>query len=168
MRCHETAAMRSSAPRPERPQMQAVSLAEIASRSLYRGSRVSASAAAWRSFTSIRSSLRCSPRMIDQTSPMGTMFASAPIVPTVVEVRVLRISFDALSRYCERSATTSIRPVEAIGSPMVADLYVCAGHAEQLVTRARAKGIDVAPWPPWTIWRLIRRCARSSSFCPPT
>jgi hypothetical protein len=45
-------------------------------------------------------------------------------------------------------ATTNIRPVDAIGSPMVADLYVCAGHAEQLAARARVKGIEIAMWPP--------------------
>ena len=56
---------------------------------------------------------------------MGTMFANAPIVPTVAAVQVLRISFDAPCRYCRRPATTNIRPVDAIGAPMVADLYVC-------------------------------------------
>jgi len=61
---------------------------------------------------------------------------------------MLRISFDAPCRYCRRPATNNIRPVDAIGSPMVADLYVCAGHADQLVARARAKGIEVSPWPP--------------------
>jgi len=79
---------------------------------------------------------------------MGAVFANAPIQPTCVEIQILRIYFDALCRYCRRPAITNIRPVDAIGSPMVADLYVCAGHAEQLVERARAKGIELSPWPP--------------------
>jgi hypothetical protein len=78
------------------------------------------------------------------------VFANAPIEPTVVEVQVVPIYFDALCRYCRdgRRATTNIRPVDAIGSPMVADLYVCPSHAEQLVARAREKGLDVSMWPP--------------------
>jgi hypothetical protein len=79
---------------------------------------------------------------------MGTIFANAPIVPTVVEVPVLRIYFDAPCRYCRRRATTNIRPVDAIGAPMVADLFLCDAHAEQLVARARAKNLEVSPWPP--------------------
>jgi hypothetical protein len=79
---------------------------------------------------------------------MGAVFANAPIEPTVAAVQVLRISFDAPCRYCRRRAATNIRPVDAIGSPMVADLYVCEGHGDQLIARARAKGIDVTLWPP--------------------
>jgi hypothetical protein len=81
---------------------------------------------------------------------MGAVFANAPIQPTAVEVQVMTIYFDAPCRYCRdgRRATTNIRPVDAIGSPMVADLYVCAAHAEQLVARARAKGLEVSMWPP--------------------
>jgi hypothetical protein len=79
---------------------------------------------------------------------MGTMFANAPIVPTVAAVQVLRIYFDASCRYCRLPARTNIRPVDAIGSPMVADLYVCTAHAAQLVARARAKGLEVSLWPP--------------------
>ena len=65
---------------------------------------------------------------------MGAIFANATIHPTVVEVQVMTIYFDAPSRYCRdgRRATTNIRPVDAIGSPMVADLYVCTGHAKPL------------------------------------
>ena len=82
--------------------------------------------------------------------PMGAIFGNAPILPTAVEVQVLPIHFDAPCRYCQdgRRATTNIRPVDAIGSPMVADLYVCTPHAEQLVARAREKGLDVLMWPP--------------------
>jgi hypothetical protein len=79
---------------------------------------------------------------------MGAILAHAPIQPAVSQVQVLCISFDAPCRYCRRRATMSIRPVDAIGSPMVADLYVCTAHAEQLEVRARAKGIEVAVWPP--------------------
>ncbi len=80
---------------------------------------------------------------------MGAVFSNAPIVPTVGEVQVLRIIFDAPCRYCRRPATTNIRPVDAIGSPiMVADLYVCTGHAQQLVSRASAKNLEITVWPP--------------------
>jgi hypothetical protein len=43
---------------------------------------------------------------------MGTMFANAPIVPTVAAVQVITIYFDAPFRYCRdgRRATTNIRP----------------------------------------------------------
>jgi hypothetical protein len=50
---------------------------------------------------------------------------------TVAAVQVIRISFDAPCRYCRRRAITNIRPVEAIGSPMVADLYVCESDTLQ-------------------------------------
>jgi hypothetical protein len=30
----------------------------------------------------------------------------------------------------------------------VGDLYVCDAHAEQLVARARARGLEVSMWPP--------------------
>jgi hypothetical protein len=80
--------------------------------------------------------------------PDGHQFASTPTMPTVAAVQVLRIAFDVRCRYCRRPATTNIRPVDAIGSPMVADLYVCERHADELVARARAKGIDVTSWPP--------------------
>jgi hypothetical protein len=79
---------------------------------------------------------------------MGAILGHAPIQATVVEVQVLRISFDASCRYCRRAATTNVRPVDAIGSPMVADLYVCDPHAEQLVARARAKNLEITIWPP--------------------
>jgi hypothetical protein len=79
---------------------------------------------------------------------MGTMFANAPIAPTVTTVQVLQISFETPCRHCRRRATTSIRSVDAIGSPMVADLYVCDAHANHLVARARAKNIEVSKWPP--------------------
>ncbi len=76
---------------------------------------------------------------------MGTMFANAPRVPTVAAAaQILRIYFDGDCRCCGHPATTNIRPVTAIGSPMVADLYVCTPHAEQPVARARAKGIEVS------------------------
>jgi hypothetical protein len=39
----------------------------------------------------------------------------------------LSFGFDAPCRYCRRCATKSIRPVDAIGSPIVADHNVCAG-----------------------------------------
>jgi len=81
---------------------------------------------------------------------MGGIFADARIVPAVVEVQVLAIQFQAPCRYCRggRPATTNIRPVDAIGSPMIADLYVCTSHAGQLVERARAKNLKVSVWPP--------------------
>jgi hypothetical protein len=81
---------------------------------------------------------------------MGAVFANAPTEPTCVAIQVLRISFDSPCRYCRdgRRATTYIRPVDAIGSPMVADLYVCAAHGEQLIGRAKAKGLEVSMWPP--------------------
>jgi hypothetical protein len=70
---------------------------------------------------------------------VGATFANAPIQPTSVEIQVLRIYFEAACRYWpdDRRATINIRPVDAIGSPMVADLYVCEGHAENLIARAR-------------------------------
>ena len=57
---------------------------------------------------------------------MGTMFANAPIVPTVVAVQVGKIYFDAPCKYYRdgRPATTNIRPVDYIGRPM-ADMNVC-------------------------------------------
>jgi hypothetical protein len=70
------------------------------------------------------------------------MFATAPIQPTVVEVEVMPIYFDATCRYCRRPATTKIRPVDGIGRPM-ADLNVCDGHAGQLVQRAKVKNPEV-------------------------
>jgi len=78
---------------------------------------------------------------------MGAIFSNAPIQSTVVAVQVIRISFDASCRYCWRRATTNIRPVDAIGSPMVADLYVCTAHVEQLVARARARKLEISIWP---------------------
>jgi hypothetical protein len=76
---------------------------------------------------------------------MGTMFANAPIVPTVVAVQVMPIYFDARCKYCcdGRRATTNIRPIDSIGRPM-ADLNVCTPHAEQLVARARTKKLEVS------------------------
>ena len=79
---------------------------------------------------------------------MGAIFANAPIQRACVEVQVLHISFDAPCRYCQRRPTTNIRPVDAIGSPMVADLYACDGHTEELAASARAKGRAVSIWPP--------------------
>ena len=63
---------------------------------------------------------------------------------------MLAIQFDASCRYCRnyRRAAVNIRPVDAIGSPVVADLYVCKSHAGELVARARAKGLKVVVWPP--------------------
>ena len=81
---------------------------------------------------------------------MGAVFANAPIHPTIVAVQVMRIYFDAPCRYCRNGSrtTTNIRPIDAIGSPAVADLYVCDPHAEQLLGRARAKGLEICIWPP--------------------
>jgi hypothetical protein len=76
---------------------------------------------------------------------MGTMFANAPIVPTCVEVQVDG-SISMRSADNAGLATTSIRPVDAIGSAMVADLYVCEAHAGQLLARARNREISI--WPP--------------------
>ena len=76
------------------------------------------------------------------------VLADAPIEQMCVEARVLRISFDAPCRYCQHRATMNVRPVDAIGSPMVADLYACTAHTDELVTRARVKGIEVSMWPP--------------------
>jgi hypothetical protein len=42
----------------------------------------------------------------------------------------------------------NVRPVDAIGSPMVADLYTCTAHTDEIVERARVKGIEVSVWPP--------------------
>jgi hypothetical protein len=81
---------------------------------------------------------------------MGVIFANAPIQPTCVEIQVLRIYFEAACRYCpdDRRATINIQPVDAIGSPMVADLYVYDGLAERRSTEhARAKGQEVALYP---------------------
>ena len=64
---------------------------------------------------------------------------------------LLTIQFEAPCRYFRdgRNATTNIRPVDAIASPMVADLYVCKAHLERLVARARAKNLKVSMlWPP--------------------
>jgi hypothetical protein len=81
---------------------------------------------------------------------MGAIFANAQIQPTCVEIQVLRIYFEAPCRYCpgHRSASINVRPIDAIGSPMVADLYVCEGHAENLIARARARDLGVSIWPP--------------------
>jgi hypothetical protein len=56
---------------------------------------------------------------------MGTLFASAQIVPTCAAVQVGKIYFDEPCKYCRdrRRATTNIRPVDHIGRPM-ADLNV--------------------------------------------
>ena len=75
---------------------------------------------------------------------MSAIFANAPIKRTCVEVQALRISFDAPCRYCRRRATMNVRPVDAIGSPMVADPYTFTPHTEELVARARVKGIEVS------------------------
>ena len=76
---------------------------------------------------------------------MGTIFANAPIKPTVACIEVGKIYFDKRCdiRRCTASATTNIRPIDHIGRPM-ADLNVCDAHAEQLVQRARAKGLEVS------------------------
>jgi hypothetical protein len=73
------------------------------------------------------------------------MFATAPIQSTVVEVQVMRISFNALCRYCRdgRRATMGVRSVDVLGHPM-ADLNFCAGHAAQLVQRAMMKNLEVS------------------------
>ena len=102
---------------------------------------------------------------------MVPVFANAPIQPTCVQVQVLRISFAAPCRYCRRPATTNIRPVDAISSPMVADLYVCTPDADRLVAWARAKGIELSVWastgliPPWG-WRKPRHRTASFSKAP--
>lgn len=79
---------------------------------------------------------------------MGAIFANTPIQPTVAAVQVGRIYFDAPCRYCRdgRRAATNIRPVDHIGRPM-ADLNVCDAHSDQLVKRARAKGLEVSVRP---------------------
>jgi len=68
---------------------------------------------------------------------MGTIFANAPIQPTVAAIQVGKIYFDAPYKYCRdgRRATTNIRPVDSIGRPMP-DLNVCNAHAAQLIQRA--------------------------------
>lgn len=73
------------------------------------------------------------------------MFANAPIHPTVAAVQVGKIYFDAPCKYCRNGgrATTNIRPVDHIGRPM-ADLNVCTPHAQQLISRARAKKLEVS------------------------
>jgi hypothetical protein len=77
------------------------------------------------------------------------MFANAPIQPTVVEVQVLRISFDARADTAVPAPSGYKYPAgRPIGSPMVADLSVWSSHAEQLGERARAKGIEISIWPP--------------------
>ena len=75
---------------------------------------------------------------------MGAVFTNAPIEPTAVAVQVAKIHFDAPCKFCRdgRTAITNIRPVDSIGRPM-GDVNVCAGHAAQLVERARAKGLAV-------------------------
>lgn len=73
---------------------------------------------------------------------MGTIFANAPIQPTVAAVQVGKIYFDAACKYCRKRATTNIRPVDHIGRPQ-ADLNVCNSHAKELIRRARAKRIEV-------------------------
>ena len=80
---------------------------------------------------------------------MGTMFANAPIIPTVVAVQVGKIYFDAPCKYCRNGsrATTNIRPIDSIGRPM-GDLNVCDAHTRQLVARARAKNLEISAWPP--------------------
>lgn len=76
---------------------------------------------------------------------MGTMFANAPITPTVVAIQVRTIYFDAPCKYCRSgtAATTNIRPVDSIGRPM-GDMNVCDAHADELVQRAHAKGLEVS------------------------
>jgi|HubBroStandDraft_6_1064221.scaffolds.fasta_scaffold6527911_1 hypothetical protein len=75
---------------------------------------------------------------------MGTKFANAPVVPTVVEVQVMPIYFDATCRYCRRPATTNIRPVDGIGRP-TAGPRVYAGYTGQLVQRAARGSTGVLP-----------------------
>ena len=76
---------------------------------------------------------------------MGSVFTNAPNEPTAVAVQVAKIHFDAPCRFCRdgRRATTGIRPVDYIGHPM-GDLDVCSVHAERLIERARAKGLEVS------------------------
>ena len=57
---------------------------------------------------------------------MGTIFANAPITPTVAAIQVGKIYFDKCCdiRRCTASATTNIRPIDHIGRPH-ANLDVC-------------------------------------------
>ena len=74
------------------------------------------------------------------------MFANAPIVPTVVEVQVLRISFDAPCHYCRggRRATTNIRSVDATGWPPQANMDVCGPHADQSSAHSQgSRGFEI-------------------------
>lgn len=74
---------------------------------------------------------------------MGSMFANAPIQPTVVAIQVGKIYFDAACKYCRKRATTNIWPVDHIGRPQ-GNMDVCSDHSEQLIERARVKGIEVS------------------------
>jgi hypothetical protein len=74
---------------------------------------------------------------------MGTIFANAPIQPTVIEVQVGKIYFDAICKYCGKRATTNVRPIDHIGRQQ-GSIDVCGSHAEQLIQRARAKGMEVS------------------------
>jgi hypothetical protein len=75
---------------------------------------------------------------------MGSVFANAPIQPTVAALQVAKIFFDAPCKYCRsgQRATTNIRPIDSIGRPM-GNIDVCSAHAERLVQRARAKRLMV-------------------------
>ncbi len=78
---------------------------------------------------------------------MGAIFSNAPTEPTAAAIQVGKIYFEALGEYCRsgRPATTNIRPVDSIGRPM-ANLDVYGAHADELVQRARAKGLAVSRW----------------------
>ena len=62
-------------------------------------------------------------------------------MPTTLSLRLASLSVS-------KAVPHPLTALDAIGSPMVADLYVCAAHAEQLVDCAKAKGMEVAMWPP--------------------
>jgi len=76
---------------------------------------------------------------------MGAVFVNAPNEPAVVAIYVMPIYFDAPCKYSRdgKPATMNVRPVDYIGHPM-AELNVCAAHAEQLVERARAKNLEAS------------------------
>jgi hypothetical protein len=76
---------------------------------------------------------------------MDAIFANAPTEPTLVAIHVGKIYYAARCsiRRCTASVTANIRPVDHIGRPQ-ANLDVCSPHAEPLIQRAHAKGLEVS------------------------
>jgi hypothetical protein len=81
---------------------------------------------------------------------MGSIFANAPIVPTVAAVQVGKSTSThraniAATETCDHEYQAGRHYWRA---PIIADLFVCDADAEQIVARAKTKGIEISIWPP--------------------